>query len=178
MVSQFTTLFHSLLHSSLPPIFPDYLKDLFTTSLAALPEHLVEPPPSVNVLQDIPHNFQKVPAPSSHLNRLGIFPRYATTLSKVAFDQIESIAKEEAAKGWDQRRLTRARQRVGEGVANWLAGMLESESSEMRLCLYVGRDGAAGGMKPMFSRFDFHLCKCFFDIRWVDSYKRCCVIAK
>jgi anaphase-promoting complex subunit 2 len=128
MVSQFTTLFHSLLHSSLPPIFPDYLKDLFTASLSALPEHLVEPPPTAKVLQDIPHSFQKVPAPSAHLSRLGVFPRYATTLSKVAFDEIENIAREEAAKGWDQRRLTRARQRVGEGVANWLAGMVDSES--------------------------------------------------
>jgi anaphase-promoting complex subunit 2 len=123
----YTTLFHSLLHSSLPPIFPDYLKDLFTASLAALPVHLVEPPKPNGPLDDIPQTFHKIPAPSAQLTRLGVLPRYGTTLSRVAFDEIERIAKEEAAKGWDARRMTRARQRVGEGVANWLAGMFDGE---------------------------------------------------
>jgi anaphase-promoting complex subunit 2 len=82
------------------------------------------------VLGDIPHTYIKVPAPSPHLARLGILPRYATTLSRVAFDEIERIAKEEAEKGWDTRRLTRARQRVGEGVANWLSGTFDGELPE------------------------------------------------
>jgi len=127
-VSMYTTLFHSLLHSSLPPIFPDYLKDLFTASLATLPEHLLEPAKPDTTLGDIPVVYHKVPPPSIHLTRLGILPRYATTLSRVAFDEIERIAKEEAAKGWETRRLTRARQRVGESVANWLSGMFDGES--------------------------------------------------
>ena len=163
--SQFTTVFHSLLHSSLPPIFPEYLKDLFTASLSALPEHLTEPPRSETVLGDIPHTYYKVPPPSAHLSRLGVFPRYATTLSRVAFDEIERIAKEEAAKGWDTRRLTRARQRVGEGVANWLSGTLDGGSALMGRTDRLGRENNQGFMKPLFSRFDFHLCKCFFDIR-------------
>jgi anaphase-promoting complex subunit 2 len=55
-------------------------------------------------------------------------PRYSATLSKVAYGEIERIAREEAEKGWDVRRLTRARQRVGDGVANWLSGMFEGET--------------------------------------------------
>lgn len=30
---------------------------------------------------------------------------------------------------------------------------------------FVGRESNPGFMKPLFSRFDFHLCKCFFEIR-------------
>ncbi|OCF34155.1 anaphase-promoting complex subunit 2 [Kwoniella heveanensis BCC8398] len=98
-------------------------------------------------------NYHKVPPPSPHLSRLGVFPRYSGTLSQVAYKEIEKIAEQEAGKGWNTRRLTRARQRVGDGVANWLSGMFE------------GNESAQAALRPMFSRFDYYLCKCFFDIR-------------
>jgi anaphase-promoting complex subunit 2 len=44
-------------------------------------------------------------------------------LNKVALVEIERIARDEAAKGWDERRLYMARLRIGEGVASWLAGL-------------------------------------------------------
>ncbi|WWD20956.1 hypothetical protein CI109_105434 [Kwoniella shandongensis] len=153
LISQFTSSFHQLLHSSLPPIFPRYLLDFLTASLASLPEHLIDPPHQPHLFNTVPINYHKVPPPSPHLSRLGVFPRYSGTLSRVAYQEIEKIATEEAAKGWDARRLTRARQRVGDGVANWLSGMFE------------GNDVAQVALRPMFSRFDYYLCKCFFDIR-------------
>jgi anaphase-promoting complex subunit 2 len=73
-------------------------------------------------------NYQRVTPPSPHLGRLAMVPRYSATLSKVAYEEIERIVKDEAAKGWDGRRVTRARQRVGDGVANWLSGMFEGGS--------------------------------------------------
>lgn len=45
----------------------------------------------------------------------------------VALEEIERVAKEEAGRGWEARCLTRARQRVGDGVVNWLAGMMEGQ---------------------------------------------------
>lgn len=29
----------------------------------------------------------------------------------------------------------------------------------------AGNDAVQGALRPMFSRFDYFLCKCFFDIR-------------
>ena len=46
-------------------------------------------------------------------------------MSRVALAAIQQIAREEANKGWEARRLTKARQRVGEGVAGWLGGVFE-----------------------------------------------------
>lgn len=54
------------------------------------------------------------------------------TINQVAFAEIDKIAQEEAAKGWDTRRLIRARQRVGDGVANWLHSVSGSESVRAR----------------------------------------------
>ncbi|KAK8843503.1 hypothetical protein IAR55_007163 [Kwoniella newhampshirensis] len=153
LIPQFTSSFHQLLHASLPPIFPKFLLDFLAASLASLPDHLVDPPHQQHLFNTVPINYHKVPPPSPHLSRLGVFPRYSGTLSRVAYQEIEKIAQEEAGKGWDARRLTRARQRVGDGVANWLSGMFE------------GNDAAQVALRPMFSRFDYYLCKCFFDIR-------------
>ena len=30
----------------------------------------------------------------------------------------------------------------------------------------VGNEQAQAALRPMFSRFDYYLCKCFFDIRY------------
>lgn len=125
LIQVFTTAFHQLLHASLPATFPIYLQLFLSSSLAQLPQHLSNPPAAEGLLQAVPINLQRVPPPSPHLSRLRIFPRYSATLSRVAYDEIEKIAREEAAKGWEGRRLTRARQRVGEGVANWLSGMFD-----------------------------------------------------
>lgn len=73
----------------------------------------------------MPH--RKIPPPSPHLARLAIFLRYSSTFMNVALAEIERVAKEEAEKGWDVRCLSRARQRVGDGVVNWLAGMMEGQ---------------------------------------------------
>lgn len=127
-VALFTRKFHHLLHSSFPPSFPDHLLRFLHASLASLPEYLTNPPPQHDYLQSVRINYQKVLPPTPHLSRLGIFPRYAGSLSKVAHEEIERIAREEAGKGWGQRRLGRARQRIGDGVANWLSGMFEGES--------------------------------------------------
>ncbi|WVQ64090.1 uncharacterized protein L199_002249 [Kwoniella botswanensis] len=153
LIGIFTQVFHSLLHSTLSPLFPKYLLSFLSESLASLPSHLLDPPTMPQLFQSVPVNYHKVPPPSPHLSRLGIFPRYSGTLSRVAYKEIEKIAREEAEKGWDTRRLTRARQRVGDGVANWLSGMFE------------GNESAQAALRPMFSRFDYYLCKCFFDIR-------------
>ncbi|OXH21708.1 anaphase-promoting complex subunit 2 [Cryptococcus neoformans] len=152
-VALFTRKFHHLLHSSFPPSFPDHLLRFLHASLASLPEYLTNPPPQQGYLQSVPINYQKVLPPTPHLSRLGIFPRYAGSLSKVAHEEIERIAREEAGKGWGERRLGRARQRIGDGVANWLSGMFE------------GNEAVQGALRPMFSRFDYFLCKCFFDTR-------------
>ncbi|GFZ51497.1 hypothetical protein JCM24511_09264 [Saitozyma sp. JCM 24511] len=153
LIIQFTNLFSTLLHSSLPPSFPGHFESFLRSSLSRLPSHLSDPPPHPNLLQTVPMNYQRVTPPSPHLGRLAMVPRYSATLSKVAYEEIERIVKDEAGKGWDGRRVTRARQRVGDGVANWLSGMFE------------GNDSAQNALRPMFSRFDYYLCKCFFDIR-------------
>ena len=131
-MAHFTHVFHSHLHAVLPPSFPDRIRDLLSDSLASLPDHLAEPPEHAEHLSIIPENFTKIPPPSIHLPRLGFLPRYASTLTNVAFEEIGRIAREEADKGWDTRRLTRARQRISNGLANWLSGMFDSESE---MCL-------------------------------------------
>lgn len=67
--------------------------------------------------------------PSPHLSRLGILPRYSAVLTAVAHEEIERVVKEEAAKGWDVRRLPRVRQRVAVGLVNWIASCFESKST-------------------------------------------------
>ena len=133
LISTFTMVFHQLLHSSLPAIFPAYLHEFLVASLGSLPSHLLDPPHNPHMLQTVPINPQKVPPPTPHLSRLGILPRYSATLSAAAFEEIRKIAQEEAAKGWAARRLTRARQRVGDGVANWLSGMFEGRLDQFEV---------------------------------------------
>jgi len=116
-ISTFTAQFHTLLHSSLPSTFPSHFRSFLLNSLSALSsEHGSGPIPR-----------SRSTAPSPHFNRLGVLPRYSGTLHRVALEEIEKIAREEADKGWESRRLSRARQRVGEGVAGWLGGMFEGE---------------------------------------------------
>ncbi|ODN83719.1 hypothetical protein L202_01813 [Cryptococcus amylolentus CBS 6039] len=167
-ISAFTRTFHFLLHSTLPPSFPAHLIHFLSTSLSSLPSNSSSPPspsppspsfpstsfPSSSTQSTYQQNPRpKIPPPTPHLSRLGIFPRYSGSLSHVAHEEIRRIALEEADKGWGERRLGRARQRIGDGVANWLAGMFE------------GNDSVQASLRPMFSRFDYFLCKCFFDIR-------------
>ncbi|TYJ52510.1 hypothetical protein B9479_006870 [Cryptococcus floricola] len=170
-ISAFTRTFHFLLHSTLPPSFPAHLIHFLSTSLSSLPPTSSSPPsPSPSSPSFPPSSFpsssthhqstlqqnprtRKIPPPTPHLSRLGIFPRYSGSLSHVAHEEIRRIVLEEADKGWGERRLGRARQRIGDGVANWLAGMFE------------GNDSVQASLRPMFSRFDYFLCKCFFDIR-------------
>lgn len=142
-VSQFTSTFHQLLHSSLPAEFPDYLRECLVVSLSQISQAEDDPAPAK----------RKIVPPSPHFSRLGILPRYSTTLSRVAHDEVERIAQEESAKGWDVRLLSKARKRVGEGVAGWLHAMFE------------GNEAAQSALRPMFSRLDYNLCKCFFEIR-------------
>lgn len=134
LIGTYTTFFHQLLHSSLPSSFPKYLQDFLATSLASLPDHLSDPPPQASHLQSVQVNYHKIPPPSPNLGRLGMLARYVTTLSAVAYQEIEKIAREEAEKGWDARRLTRARQRVGDGVANWLSGMFDGRCLSCQAC--------------------------------------------
>ncbi|WVQ72144.1 hypothetical protein IAR50_001689 [Cryptococcus sp. DSM 104548] len=150
-IGAFTRTFHFLLHSTLPPSFPSHLNHFLSASLASLPSST--PPTSPSWSSHITSQPQRVPPPTPHLSRLGIFPRYSGSLSHVAHEEIKRIAVEEAERGWGERRLGRARQRIGDGVANWLAGMFE------------GNDSVQASLRPMFSRFDYFLCKCFFDIR-------------
>lgn len=129
----YTSTFQSLLHASLPPKFLDYLHTFLTNSLASVPPS-TDLPPSHNLAelqQGVPMPHRKLLPPSPHLGRLGIFLRYSSTFMNIALAEIERIAKEEADKGWDNRRLTRARQRVGDGVVNWLAGMMEGQGHGM-----------------------------------------------
>lgn len=141
-ISTFTSTFHQLLHSSLPAEFPTYLRECLVVSLSQL---------SGNEEGFTPG--QKIIAPSPHFSRLSILPRYSTTLSRVAHDEVARIAQEEAEKGWDTRQLAKARKKVGEGVAGWLHAMFE------------GNEAAQSALRPMFSRLDYNLCTCFFDIR-------------
>ncbi|ORX38980.1 hypothetical protein BD324DRAFT_618100 [Kockovaella imperatae] len=143
LIPQFTKTFHQLLHASFPKCFPDVLQHFLESSLLRVPEP-ISPRPAA---------LPKVAPPSPHLSRLGIIPRYSATLSKVAYVEIERIVKDEAGKGWETRRLNKARLRVSSSVAGWLTGMFD------------GTEAAQTALRPMFSRFDYYLCKCFFDTR-------------
>lgn len=143
IIGNFTSTLHAHLNSILPSIFPTHLQSFLTSSLSTLPSHLLDPPPHPQLLSAVPINLQRVPPPSPHFSRLGLLPKYSAILSKVAYTEIERLAKEEAAKGWGARRLTRARQRVGDGVANWLSGMFDGEVC-FRLEL-IGRERSRTG---------------------------------
>ena len=78
-------------------------------------------------------SLEDIKPPSPHLSRLGMLPRYSSVLTAVANEEIQRIVKEEAAKGWDVRRLPRVRQRVSVGLVNWIASCFESELVDCQL---------------------------------------------
>ena len=129
LVPQFTTVFHQLLHAYLPDSFPALLKSFLQASLNR-----------VAATSPDPKRPSKGISPSPHLSRLGIIPRYSATLSQVAYEEIERIAKEEAAEGWDVRRLATARQKVGERVATWLSGIFEGEPGSQSFAPWKGSE--------------------------------------
>jgi anaphase-promoting complex subunit 2 len=159
-ISTFTVFFHQLLHSSLPPTFPIHLRHFLTSSLA----HLTLPhddPADADPQVHAPSSRLRPKAPSPHFSRLGILPRYSATLNRVAHQEIQKIAREEASKGWDVRYLAKAHKRVGEGIAGWLNALFE------------GNEAAQSALRSMFGRMDYSMCKCFFDIRYgrIPLYK-------
>nr|ODN88552.1 anaphase-promoting complex subunit 2 [Cryptococcus depauperatus CBS 7841] len=158
-ITRYTKTFHHLLHASFPPTFPSTLHRFFYASLLLLPPYTNQHS-NARIRGQISVNADRplTPPPSPHLTRLGIFPRYSGSLSRVAHEAIKKIALEEAEQGWEERKLWRARERIGEGVACWLAGMFE------------GNDTVQGALRPMYSRFDYYLCKCFFDIRTKELF--------
>lgn len=129
-ISAYTSMFQSLLHASIPPKFLDYLHSFLTHSLSSIDTSIPSSTPGhtfTELLQSVPMPHHKIPPPSQHLGRLSIFLRYSSTFMNVALAEIEKVAKEEAERGWEVRCLSRARQRVGDGVVNWLAGMMEGQ---------------------------------------------------
>ncbi|WOO86035.1 Anaphase-promoting complex subunit 2 [Vanrija pseudolonga] len=148
IMNSFTTHFQHLVYASLPASFPEHLRFFLQESLAGLPRDE----------EGKPRKKQKVAAPSPHLHRLTVLPRYATTLMRVAYDEIEKIAKEETGMGWEERRLARARQRVSDTVVNWISGVFETNSNPQDM------------LRSMYSRFDYYLCKSFFEIRTEELF--------
>lgn len=127
-MSAYSSLFHSLLHSTLPASFPEWMHRYLAHSLL----HASSPPSGVASTTG-PHTPAGPFAPSAQLNRLGFLTRYGATVMRVAFGEIERVAREEAAKGWEERRLAEARRRLGEGVGAWVESM------------YAGQSGLVGG---------------------------------
>lgn len=139
-MSAYSSHFHSLLHASLPASFPAHMHRYLSHSLqnASFPAHPL-PPTSLIPLAgpaaaiDGPHGQTQAQAastrrtdpfaPSAQLNRLGFLTRYGATVMRVAFEEIERVAKEEADKGWEERRMGEARRRVAEGVGRWVEGI-------------------------------------------------------
>lgn len=118
-MSTFTAFFQHLLYASLPPSFPSYLLDFLAHSLASLSITLGDDNGS--------EEPQRAVAPSPHLHRLNVLPRFATSLMRVAYDEIEKIAREAAALGWEERRLQTARKTVSDSVVAWMSSVFESE---------------------------------------------------
>lgn len=114
----FTAFFQHLLYASLPATFPAYLLDFLAQSLAALS---ITPGDEYQLQER-----RRVPAPSPHLHRLNVLPRFATSLMRVAYDEIEKIAREAAALGWEERRLQTARKTVSDSVVAWMSSVFES----------------------------------------------------
>lgn len=115
----FTAFFQHLLYASLPAAFPAYLLDFLAQSLASLAITPGDEPQQ--------QDRRRVPAPSPHLHRLNVLPRFATSLMRVAYDEIEKIAQEAAALGWEERRLQTARKTVSDSVVAWMSSVFESE---------------------------------------------------
>lgn len=116
----FNSQFQQLLYASLPARLHTILLDFLATSLAAVPV----PEYDEFARQGRPKP-RAMPPPSEHLVDLNIVHRYATTLMRVAFDEIEKVAAEEAAAGWEERRLAKARARVSASLVSWMSGIFE-----------------------------------------------------
>ncbi|CAK9787026.1 unnamed protein product [Cutaneotrichosporon oleaginosum] len=137
ILRQFNSQFHRLLYAAFPSSFQDCLFHYLSYSLEA-----------AGARDD--DGGGKHTYPSQHLLGLNVVHRYATTLMRVAFDEIERITSEEAAEGLTERRLTRARQRVSSSLSHWMSAIFQGNEALLR---------------SIYSRFDYHLCKSFFDIR-------------
>lgn len=153
----FTAFFQHLLYASLPATFPAYLLDFLAQSLAALS---ITPGDEYQLQER-----RRVPAPSPHLHRLNVLPRFATSLMRVAYDEIEKIAQEAAALGWEERRLQTARRTVSDSVVAWMSSVFESECALVEKADLSDYENPQAMLRPVYSRFDYYLCKAFFDIR-------------
>ncbi len=114
ILRQFNSQFHRLLYAAFPASFQDCLFHYLSYSLQAAGARDEE-------------GGGKHAYPSQHLLGLNVVHRYATTLMRVAFDEIDKIAAEEAAEGLTERRLARARQRVSSSLSNWMSAIFQGE---------------------------------------------------
>jgi len=131
-MTTYTTLFQHLLYASVPEEFPEQFRRFLTASLAAVAAHEQDDggeAQEAQVEMEASKRKKRVAAPSPHLHRLTTLPRYSTTLLRVAYDEIEKIAREEAAVGWEEKRLPAARARLSETVVPWMSAVFESASS-------------------------------------------------
>lgn len=159
IVQQYTSHFQQLLYASLPEQFQHILLTFLADSLAAVPI-----PDTDELARGGKQKHKAVVPPSSQLLNLNVVHRYATTLMSVAFVEIEKIAAEEAEAGWAERKLVRARARVSASLVSWMSGIFEGGYKVAALM-----QGNEALLRSIFVRFDYHLCKAFFDIRWVTS---------
>jgi anaphase-promoting complex subunit 2 len=138
VVTTYTTLFQHLLYASMSEGFPEQFRLFLSASLTAFADEMegegleaqsdaAGPGPGPGPGPS--SKRKKAAAPSPHFHRLTVLPRYSTTLLRVAYDEIEKIAQEEAAVGWEEKRLGAARQRLSETVVPWMSGVFESEYS-------------------------------------------------
>lgn len=114
---QFNSQFHRLLYAAFPATFQECLLHYLSESLAEAPAR--------EAAGDTPgkSGSKSSSSPSQHLLGLNVVHRYATTLMRVAFDEIDKIAAEEAAEGLSERRLARARQRVSSSLSSWMSAI-------------------------------------------------------
>lgn len=128
-------MFQHLLYAAFPRSFPQHFHDFLARSLASFAHELEETDQQYGgmefALAEGSRPSKKVSAPSPYLHRMTVLPRYATTLLRVAYDEIERIAKEEASAGWEERRLGHARQRLSETVVTWMSGVFERKLREV-----------------------------------------------
>lgn len=119
-VPQYTSLFHSLLHAALPAEFPACLETYLELSL------LYSPRPGMALVPGLPaHETYRLPVPAAELFRLAVFPRYTSTVTRVANAEIRRIVQAQLDKGWEERRLGAVRSKVASVVAVWVTTMFE-----------------------------------------------------
>jgi hypothetical protein len=111
-----------------PERFPEDLRHLLTTSLAGYSDDdAITENSNANTDTNVAGTTRPRLPWASHLHRLTVIPRYSTTLLRVAYEEIERVAREEAEIGWDERRLDAARRRLSETVVPWMSSVFESE---------------------------------------------------